>query len=222
MSKAKNKKRTAVLTGALTAAFVVPLIVLAVVYVSQNVKNDLAPADINISIEENEAEALEIATRSMTFSLSDNGGYSAEKQVKVLSNGTADESALQVKIVPVWYEENSGNICGSIEGSIGEISDIRYQRLNDERNSLEFLNVYNETIISCRLDDYWEEKWSYDNAKEVFIYKVKLDKGEKTSTLISSVEIPKAVYEASEGYELHIDILADTIQTDGNADEKRY
>lgn len=222
MSKAENKKRTAVLTGALVAAFAVPLIALAVVYMSRNLKNDFAPADINISIEENEAEPHEVATKSMTFSLADNGGYSAEKQVKVLSNGTADESALQVKIVPVWYEENSGNICGSIEGSIGNISDMRYQRLNEEGNSLEFLNVYNELILSCRLDEYWEEKWSYDSAKEVFIYKDKLDKGKKTSALISSVEIPSSVYEASEGYELHIDVLADTIQTDGEADEKRY
>ena len=210
MSKSDNKKRSAVVAAVLTAAFAVPLIALAVVYLSDILRNDFSPANINVKIEENGAEAQEIAEKSMTFSLADNGSYSAEKQVKVMSEGTADKSELRVKLVPVWCMEDSEIICGSI----GNISDFRYQRLNDDRTSLEFLNNYKETILTCKLDSFWEDKWEYDSAKEVFIYKDKLKKGETTSALVSSVEVAPFVYEASEGYELHIDVLADTIQED--------
>ena len=216
MGKGENKKRSAVMTAVLTAAFAVPLIALAVVYLSDDLKNEFAPGSINVKIEENSGEAQETAEKSMTFSLGENGSYSAEKQVKVLSEGTAEESELRVKVVPVWYEEDGGTICGGI----GNISDLRYQQLSEDGTSLEFLNNYSETILTCRLDDHWEEYWEYDSAKEVFTYKDKLDKGEKTSVLISSVEVSPFVYEASEGYELHIDILADTIQSDGSPAER--
>lgn len=212
MSKAKNKKRSGIMTGVLVAAFAVPLIVLAVVYLSDIQRNNFKPSDINVKIEENDEGPQDIAEREMTFSLDDNGSYYAHKQVKVMSSGTADKSELRVKIVPMWYAEDGDTVCGSI----GNLSDFRYQKLDEKAKTLTFLNAYDEEILTCKLDDDWQEKWEYNSAFESFIYKDKLKRGETTSILISSVEISPFVYEATEGYELHIDVLADTIQADGS------
>lgn len=211
MSKAKNKKRSAIMTGVLVVAFAVPLIVLAVVYLSDSHSNNFKPSDINVKIEENDAGAQETAVNNMKFVLNDKGSYSADKQVKVMSSGTADKSELRVKIVPVWYAEDGDTVCGNI----GNLSDFRYQKLDEDTKTLTFLNGYNEVILTCRLDEQWDKKWEYNSVYEAFIYKDKLGRGETTSTLISSVEVTPFVYEATAGYELHIDVLADTIQADG-------
>lgn len=220
MSSTKNKKRSAAAAGALAAAFAVPLIALAVVYHSSTKRNEFAPAKLGIEVEE-KATAAETATHEYTFVLSESGNYSTDKLVKVRAAGdsTACNSELRVKLVPMWYKEDSSD---TVCGSIGNLSDFRYQRLNEDGTALLFLNGYNEVIVTCYLDDHWEEKWEYNSAKEYFVYTDDLTEGEITSALLSSVELSKAVYDETEGYELHIDVLADTIQSDANAADERW
>lgn len=217
MGNANKKKHTAVMAAALAAAFAVPLIVLAVLYISNIQKNNFNPATAEVMIAENGGIPAETAENTFVFSLDDNGNYTAEKQVKIVSSGTADKSGLRVMIIPMWCDSD-GNICGSI----GNITDFRTQRLSSDDSALEYVNGYGETVLSLRLDDHWKEKWEFDPVIGTFSYKYHLEKGETTSALTAAVEITPAVYEASEGYELKLDVIADTIQLDGDAAEKRW
>lgn len=220
MNNAKNKKRSGIITGALAVAFAVPVIALAVVYLSRSARNNFNSSifNMNVKIEENDSKAEEIAAREMTFKLSDTGKYSAEKQIKIVSEERSNDSELRVKIVPVWYTEGGDTVCGNI----GNYSDFRYQRLDEDTNELKFMNVYNDVIFTCKLDEHWDEYWEYNNVYEAFVYKSVLEENEQTSTLVSSIEMIPAVYEATKGYELHIDVIADTIQVYDEASDKRW
>lgn len=220
MNNAKNKKRSVIIAGALAAAFVVPLVAMATVYFSENNTNlfNTTNVKMNAKIEENDLYEAEIATHEMTFTLSETGNYRVEKKVKVLSEETADDCELRVKIVPVWYVENGEDICGSI----GNYSDFRYQILDEEEDELKFMNSYNEVIFICKLDKDWRKKWEYNNVYEAFVYKDVLKEGDATTTIVSAIEMPPSVYEATKGYELHIDVIADTVQVYGDASDERW
>ena len=67
MNNAKNKKRSGIITGALAVAFAVPVIALAVVYLSRSARNNFNSSifNMNVKIEENDSKAEEISQKIM-------------------------------------------------------------------------------------------------------------------------------------------------------------
>ncbi len=203
----KNKKKSIAFGSIFAAAAVVPVAALAVVFYLSSKSNDFSPADVNIKISENNDTPLQTASKEFTL-LSENSVYHTDKQVKIFESSESSKQ-LKVKLVPGWYDAN-GEICGNL----GNISDFYRQKIEDD--SLIFFNRYDDKIVECILDEHWDRNWEYNSFDGCFYYTGKFDEDNYTSVLMTGVDILPSVYENSAGYDLHIDVLADSVQDNEN------
>ena len=81
--------------------------------------------------------------------------------------------------------------------------------------------TYDETLLILNLDSFWENNWTYVEDEQCFYYSGILQSGSATPALLSGVELPQAVYDETDGYTLHVDVLADAVQQYGDAKTNR-
>lgn len=214
-----SSKRKALIIGVVTLLLIIPVTVYAIMYYSDIRQNEFIPAKANVQIKEDEHDPEDEHSSSddeYRFTLSSNGNYSTNKAVQIHDERKMNDEYLKVLVIPSWYDSN-GNAVANIEG----VTDHRYKALNESETALEVYNGYGEAVITYLLDPYWKESWSYNDADGCFYYSGLIASGQTTSTLISGVEISPSVYNATDGYTLHVDILADAIQKYGDAVDNR-
>lgn len=154
------------------------------------VENILIPSKVNISVMENGS----LAGDTQEYNIFEN---CADKIVKIknIKDDKAVNSYIRVAVVPVWKNSDTNN-------SSGVITDNPIVKDNKI--------VYNSIIIN--LSDSWQDKWLYCEKDGFFYYKDIVPVDSSTAELITSVQ-----YSETESKFLEVQILADGIQSEGNA-----
>lgn len=226
----KNKKRTVLISSIIATLFIAPLIVLAVVYYSNQRTNAFQPAEANIQVKEGNVCTDEINdTIDYKWTETDDSYYTVDKPVQIYDERKKNDEYLRVRFIPVWYD-NDGNVCGGITGvsdystiALCDASDDVITDENDQQQATQlcFKDSTGAILLSMQLDLHWTNGWSYSMSDQCFYYKDRIKSGEFSSTLLKGAKISKSVFDSTNDYTLHIEVLADAIQTAGNAAETR-
>ena len=175
--------------------------------------NDFRPAKPEIGIIENDSEPEKTSENELVFSRNESGRYELEKKVQITS--TKNSEYIKVMLLPQWYDSD-GILCGGL----GDISDFGKAAGPDaETQTQTYFSSSNPSfdILTLHLPDDWDKYWQYDNSTGFYHYKKPLSKGEVTQPLILSVSVSKEVYEQTADYELHLDVITESIQTNADA-----
>jgi hypothetical protein len=161
--------------------------------------------DINLSNGTSSSSSTDSEETSSEESLSNDGSSSEDNEndeTKTSSNGvTSSELASD-----------------SSSGSASESSDTT------ETNKS--TNTYTMGAVTFTLDSKWSDNWIFNPKDGYFYYKTKVAPGGKTEKLLEKVSIEASTKDAmdSAGVSLQVDVIADSIQTntDANAIYKRW
>ena len=219
----KKKKRTVIISSIIAALFITPLIVFAVVYYSNQRKNAFQPAKADIQVKEGNESSDELKD---TYTWKQDKGddnqlldsYSIQKPVEIIDVRGKNDEYLRVRFVPVWYDADTAD--ANVYGGADEFSDFRYIDLAGDE--LQFKKSDNTTVLlTLKLytdeenpENDWDNSWRYNAADHCFYYKGTIKSGDISPTLLAGAQISKDVFESSDGYTLHIEVLADAIQAD--------
>ena len=204
----KRKHRKTALIAGIAALFVAPLIVYAIVYRSTVRTNSFAPGNVEIQVKENQEQSSELE-KTLTL---DPETHAVDKQVQIADTRTGDGEALRVFFVPIWTDAN-GDVCGSV-------FNFTAPAMNAEETELVYTD--GDRSITLKLHDDWKESgWTYDADSGYFYYSGALLSGDLTPMLLERVVLNDAAYALTEANSLQIDVLADAVQTSGNAKEDR-
>lgn len=218
----KKKKRTVIISSIIAALFITPLIVFAVVYYSNRRTNSFQPADANIQVKEGNESSDELIKDDGYIwerDKDDNNqllnSYSVVKPVQIYDERKMNDEYLRVRFIPMWYD-----IDGNVVGGADEFSDFSYIDLVGDE--LQFKKSDNATVLltlklytdEANPENDWDNSWRYNAADQCFYYKGTIKSGDISPTLLAGAQISKDVFESSEGYTLHIEVLADAIQAD--------
>ena len=212
----KRIKQQTVIISCLTAALLTTaLVVFAVVYQSNLRDNDFQQAEANIQVQEGISNGDELEN---TYHWEVSGEtVTVEKPVQILDNRKMNDEYLRVRFVPMWYDAD-GNVCGGVD----EFSDYSSVELDNATQSqaeaLLFKNSTGTELLKLNLciNPHWSNSWSYSTSDQCFYYKGTIKSGDISSTLLTGAQISKAVFDSSDGYTLHIEVLADAIQQSGD------
>lgn len=215
----KTSKKRSITVGAAAALLVIaPVIVLAVVYQSGMRQNRFQPASVHIGIVENSGSPADSAVQEIRFRADESSNsYIAKKQVAVYDNRDSSNAYLRVRFVPMWYD-GDGFICAAM----GSFTDFQTQTLDTTNDQLLLQNGKGETVITLQLAAGWRDAWTYEPDDGCFYYGGTIEPNRTTPLLLDEVVLSKAMYDASEGYTLRLEVLADAVQTYGGAKEIRW
>lgn len=198
----KHTKRIMIIVGIVAAAFVTPLVVAAVTYLSNERVNTFSPAIVNIEVRETGLADEQGERLDNTIEIDDS--KIVNKAVQIYDSRSNDDEELRVCFVPMWYDADD-NICGSVF-SIGTptISGTALTYSDGDKS------------ITLNLDEDWESSgWEY-RTDGYFYYSGSLSSDKLTPQLLFSVVLSDDAYALTTDYKLRIDVLADAIQTSGN------
>ena len=216
-----NGKKKKIIIGSLLALLLIPTIAaFAVVYISNSEVNKFDPAKADMQVKEgnNAADTSEALEKEYTLSSVAENKYAADKPVQIVDGRSNTGEALRVSFIPMWLDAE-GNVCAGIAG----VTDIRSIELDSTANTLTYYSGEGDgksAVFTLILADGWSTDWTYQK-EGCFYYHGSLNEDRTTSPLIAKVELSKAVYDASEGLDLRLDVLADTIQVSADADSQR-
>lgn len=217
----KKKKRTIIICSSLIAVLLItPLIVFAVVYHSNPRTNSFQPAEANIQVKEGDEVGDEInnTTDYKWTATADGNFYKVEKPVRIYDERKKNDEYLRVRFIPMWYETDGTN--EYVVGGADEFSDFSSIALDNEEQSqataLLFKNSTGTELLKLNLAQNWSNSWSYSTSDQCFYYKGTIKSGEISSTLLTGAQISKAVFDSTDGYILHIEVLADAVQQSGD------
>ncbi len=219
--KKHNQKLRFSFIMTVTLVLMVSSIIAAAVILSQlqkSRKNEFEPAKAQIAIGENDSTPK--VTEKKELELEENlqeGTYTVDKKVVIKSSG--NDEYVKAAVIPQWYD-SEGRLCAGL----GDISDFgKAQPPNAQTNTQQFVSTHNEymVILTYDLAPDWSKYWYYDEKTGFYHYRNVLKKGETTQPLITGAEISSAVYGLSEGYELRLDVISESIQTSADADSIR-
>ena len=216
-----NGKKKIIIIGSLLALLMIPMIAaFAAVYSSSSEVNKFDPGKADLMIlesgQENESGAQ--LKNDITLSAADENTYTADKLVQIIDGRSNSGETLRVSFIPMWID-TLGNVCGGIDG----VTDIRSIELDSSANTLTYYSGTGDLktpVFTLQLAENWDTDWEY-KSEGCFYYSGTLNSDKTTSPLIKKVEVSKAVYDASEGLDLRLDVLADTIQVSADADSNR-
>lgn len=201
MKKISKKKQLTIVI--LIAIVIVISAVFAAVYSNKSVKNNFVPAQVSVSVIENDEV---VSTKNeLPF-----GNGNAEKRVQIKNSGTGSNSAdeyVRVCIFPKFVNSSNEDIEIFIPYTIPEtITDT----------------VFTIGDVTFTLDNNWTDNWLYIDG--YFYYKDSLSPGDTTPNLLVSVSMDtdKLNSYRDMGALLRVSILADAIQTVGGAVEARW
>ena len=216
-----EKKKKIIVCCIITLLFIAPIIVLAAIYSSTERKNKFIPAEAEIEILESGAENPKGSklTNEYTFTKNtDDDNYSVAKPVQIIDKRSNSGEDLRVCLVPMWYD-SEGDVCGGIDG-VTDISDIKLDETEKKLVYYTGAGTSRTPIITLYLSSGYASNWEY-KSDGCFYYSGNVADDNSTLLLVERVEITKSVYDATEGYELRLDVLADALQTNGDAYSNR-
>lgn len=189
---------TVVTVGCLIAG---PVIAGAVdTLMQKHAMNRLKPTKITVSVEEDR------------FDSSPNENGVVTKHVQVV-NGTGPNAVaayVRVTLVPHWVNSAGQDVLGSVSSS-----DLRGLSISG--------NSFTVGGLTYVLAEDWAEHWFYNGADGCFYYREALAPGAKTTYLLKEVQIDKAFADAVyPGKNVAIDVLTDSVQTEGGAVAKLW
>ena len=211
-----DKKHLAGISGIFAVLFIAPLIVFAVVYKSNERKNSFAPGSVDIEVQEiskNEQKQ----GKTLETELKWDSAYQAEKLVKICDKRNNPGEALRVCFIPMWFDKDANgdpaNVC-----NVFDFSTISQPTASN--NKLVYTD--DTKTITLNLNPEWTQNgWHYQAADGYFYYNGDLNPDDLTETLLSSVQLSEDAYALTASYLFRLDVLADAIQTSGNAAETR-
>jgi hypothetical protein len=211
----KKKKYVVIISSIISVMLIAPLIAYAILYKSDERKNEFRAAKADIQVKEGDKSDDDLINEDYTWT-ADGDIYKVDKPVQIYDVRDNNDEYLRVRFVPMWYD-SAGNICGGAE----DFSD--YSKTELENNELKFKNSSGTTLLTLKLstEPVWSESWEYNSSDECFYYKGEIKSGDVSEKLLSEVQIPKSVYESTTEYTLHVEVLADAVQTEGNAKDRR-
>lgn len=220
----KSNTKKAVIFSCLSLLFITSIIVYAVVYQSNDRENKFNPAKAEIQIKES-GNPEETQTSEYTGATDAAGNFNVVKTVQIYDVRNKNDEYLRVRFIPMWYDSD-----GNVVGGADEFSD--FSHIDLVGNELQFKKSDNSTVL-LRLklsytddgnpENDWSNEWRYDSSDQCFYYKGKIQSGDISAILLSGAQIPKAVYDATKDqYTLHIEVLADAIQSGGDAKNDRW
>lgn len=212
----KDKKRTIIISSIIAAMFIAPLIVFANAYYSSERTNSFMPGNVDILLHEEGSEILntgEDPELEKEFHWDDET-YSTEKRVKIKDTRKNPGEVLRVCLVPMWVDSADQDIiCGGVFNFTNPV-------WNASNNALTYTD--DEMTITLNLDSNWQTNgWSYQPADHCFYYTGPLDETKLTAQLLQSVQLNENAYALTEDYLFRLDVLADAIQSTGNAGADR-
>ena len=214
---ADKKKTILAVICTIAALFITPVIVYAVMYRSVKKENNFAPAQANIQVKEgdNVGDTADELTKEYVLTKDDEEGttYSVDKVVRIYDERTKNEEELKVTLVPMWYDA-MGDVCAGLPGGI---TDFRTVTLEDNKLVYKNGETTPKTILTVYLysdgEASWADSWTYDATDGCFCLKEPIKPDNTTPPLVTTVEVSKEVYDAADGYEFHLDVLANAVQT---------
>lgn len=197
-----GKKKQMTVT-ALIALVIIMSVVFAAVYSNKSVKNNFVPAQVNVSVIENDKEVG--SENELPF---ENGN--AEKKVQIKNPGTATNAAdeyVRVCIFPKFVNSRNEDMEIYIPYIIPKVITG---------------NVFTIGDVIFTLDTDWKKSWEYING--YFYYKDILSPDDITPPLLTgvSMDADRLSYYSNKGALLRVSVLADAIQTVGGAVEARW
>lgn len=195
----------------------------------KSAENNFIPSEITNAVQENEdGNENPISQKDLTWTLDGGNHYTATKAVKILNVDVAGknntDAYIRVCMIPRWVrtvqetdtsqeaEIDVTNVAGYTE--FGNITDIKI----DENT-----NTYTMGDIKFKLADNWSANWIYNEKDGYFYYKKIVPPGDTTEMLLENVSISKEKYERiDEDVFLRVDIISDSIQTEGGALDARW
>lgn len=214
-----KKKRFAAIGVLAVLLIAVPIVVSAIMYLSNMRMNEFTPGSVNVQIQENSGSAAD--TQSNELLPEENTDTVTIQKAIVIHNASAkDEEYVRVMLVPSWQKTRIDSSADSLYydtagGLTGNISDFRYFELNEENRTLDVYNGHRTLLMSLQLALGWNSEWKFSEDDHCFYHQGKIEESSSSSKLIESVILPKSVYEEAFGYELKVDVLCDTVQIYG-------
>ncbi|MBQ8927181.1 MAG: hypothetical protein IJ055_02760 [Oscillospiraceae bacterium] len=203
----RRQKRTMLIGGIAAALFITALAVLAALYLSRQRVNVFRPATVDIEVKEGTKKDEQL---ERTMELDEETGR-VEKPVEISDTRSRAQEALRVCLVPMWYDSEE-RVCGSLFR-------IGTPAMNSEETALVYTD--GDITITLGLHEGWKESgWEY-RSDGCFYYTGALLSGKLTPQLLDSVVLNDDAYALTEDYTLRIDVLADAIQTSGDAPATR-
>ncbi|MBQ6182076.1 MAG: hypothetical protein IJK31_10400 [Ruminococcus sp.] len=218
-----NKKKIAVIASIAAVLFIAPLIAFTAMYHSKSKENQFSPAEANVQIEE-KGHSDDTQTQTYTFpdTTDANGNYSVEKSAAISEEENPNGEYLRARFVPMWYKD--GAVCAGVNGNIADFKTIVIDSSDENAEKLLFRNSSGIPLITLYLTENWSDNWTY-KGDGIFESKVPISSGNSKKELLKKVELSPDVYQKAKaaGLELHVDVLADAIQTvDGESSAPRW
>lgn len=207
----------------------------------KSAENDFLPAEISNAVQENgDNNENPISEKELQWQPDNEdtpSAYTAEKKVCIKNVDAEDENNtdayIRVCIIPRWvrtvYLDADGNEVDeqhavtttetditnvAAYGGFGNLTDIQID---------EEAQTYQMGAVTFQLDKNWNANWTYNEADGYFYYKNAVPPGGTTEMLLESVSISQKTYTEMENTVfLRVDILSDSIQTEGGAVESRW
>lgn len=180
----------------------------------KSLTNDFEPAKIGIAVQENDNDNSDPAPEKETLEWenSDDGIYTADKSVKIFNreeNVSNPASAfIRVCIIPRWTAE--------IDGKEFDVTNI--DGISDMNGFTEDISENTFTIggVTFTFAEDWKNNW-IRGGDGYFYCRTAVAPGEATPVLLEKVSVTADTYESAKelGAELTVDVLADSIQTEG-------
>ena len=218
--KKNNKKKISGISGIIAALFIAPLVVFAAVYFSNERTNSFEPGSVDIVVNEGTDEGEELKKEYPWEKSGDN--YIANKDVWIKDTRTNAGEVLRVSFIPMWYEMNEQKESTDVLSDVFNFNKITQSGdtlTYCDHNELDGDNHDNDKIITLKLKNDWDKSgWCYIAVDGCFYYSGSLDSDNHlTEQLLDSVELNEKAYELTENYVFRLDVLADAIQSSGNA-----
>ena len=212
-----SKKKKALIISAIILLLAFPIVAAAISYFSMIRENSFSPADMNIQVKENTQSDTQTDS-SYTFTESENG-YSVSKKIEAVLSNNNYGGTIRIRLIPSWVKKEGDTeyVCANL----GNASDFRTWKKGNDGRTVIVCDNYGGSIVTFVLNEYWSKYWSFDEDEGCFYYTGTAEPGETASQFIENVEISNNVYEATDGYTLKIDVLADIIQSEDSAADKR-
>lgn len=224
--KKNNKKKISGISGIIAALFIAPLIVFAAIYFSNERKNSFAPGSVDIAVNEGNAGSNEGEELEKDYTWVKSGEiYTADKDVKIKDTRKNPGEVLRVCFIPMWYDKDDN-------GEPDNVCDVFNFGSQPTQNGNAFTYTDGDKTITLKMASEMasareQSGWSYsDPAADppgdgCFYYNGPLESGNLTAQLLDSVELNEKAYELTENYVFRLDVLADAIQSSGNANAAR-
>jgi hypothetical protein len=218
----RNRRSGIIIGVSIAALFLMPLLVLAAIYLSGSRENVFQPGSAAIQIKEGSSKGDRLEN---SYLWTEGGGdvYYAEKPAAVHDVRNRNDEYLRVRFVPMWLDES-----GCVIGGQPEFSDYSSILLNAAGTALLFQD--NEgpanTLLTLELAENWQQDWilhteSGKPEETCFYYKGLLRADKTTPDLITRVVIPQSVYDSTDTMTFRLDVLADAVQQYGGATSER-